>query len=66
MNRKYKPTYSRSVRIGLMLIAERVIPMNLKEKVALDWIRSSYKWHVEVVAPRTRAENQRDKKKRER
>ena len=56
-----KPSYSQTVRNGLLLIALRHTPTTDEERRAIAWIREMNAWHIQVVQPAERRINQRRK-----
>jgi hypothetical protein len=53
--RRYKPSYSISVRLGLDTIARRVEPRDQFERQAIRWIAEMRRWHMTRVQPPARA-----------
>lgn len=60
--RRYKPSYSISVRLGLDTIARRVEPLDQFERAALRWIADMRRWHMTRVQPPARAVYERRRK----
>jgi hypothetical protein len=52
-----KPSYSQTVRNGLLLIALRHTPTTDEERRAIAWIRDMNAWHIQVVQPAERRVN---------
>jgi len=50
-----RPSYSQTVRNGLLLIAKLHTPDTDEERRAIAWIRAMNSWHVRVVQPYERA-----------
>jgi hypothetical protein len=62
--RRYKPSYSISVRLGLDTIARRVEPRDQFERQAIRWIAEMRRWHMTRVQPPAHARYVKCKKSR--
>lgn len=65
MTSRNKPSYSQTVRNGLLLIALRHTPTTDEERRAIAWIREMNAWHTQVVQPAERRWNLHRKSRRE-
>lgn len=59
IQRRNKPSFCKSVRIGLDSISARFHPVTSNEVAAIQWIVDSIKWHSKIAQerknPRTKA-----------
>jgi hypothetical protein len=55
-DRKNRPSYTISVRLGMDTIARRTTPIDKFEKAALAWIADTKWWHANRQQPRRRRE----------
>ena len=51
IDRRYKPSYSIHVRLGLATIAQRTEPRDEYERAALGWIADMRKWYLTRIEP---------------